>query len=71
MPPARASSAFSMDRGTQWFPGSDPGSHRACKRRGRCKWVRHLEGFLEEVEVGAADQQGQAPSMGLGQPLLL
>nr|KAF6314772.1 hypothetical protein mMyoMyo1_008568 [Myotis myotis] len=30
-----------MDRGTQWFPGSDPGSHRACKRRGWCKWVSH------------------------------
>lgn len=46
--PARALSAFCMDRGTQWFQGSDHGSSRACKRRG----LGILGDFLEEAAVG-------------------
>lgn len=55
-----------MDRGTQWFPGSDPGSSRACKRRGRCKWVRQLGRLPGGGGGGGCRSAGSGPQHGAG-----
>lgn len=68
MPPARASPACCMDRGTWWLQGSGHGSSRACKRRGQCRWEaswkrRRWRGPLCPEEQG---QEGLGLQHGVG-----